>query len=132
MQRILNDPDNIVDEMLKGFLKAHSDIVEATDNPRVAKAKNIPEGKVGVVTGGGSGHKPAFIGYVGQNMCDAVAVGEICSSPTAAAFLDAFKAADQGNGVACLYGNYSGDNMNVKMAVKMAKKAGITVPSHSL
>ena len=64
MQRIMNNPDNIVDEMLKGFLKAHSDIVEATDNGRVVKAKDIPEGKVGVVTGGGSGHKPAFIGYV--------------------------------------------------------------------
>ncbi len=127
MQRILNNPDDIVDEMLKGFLKNHSDIVEATENPRVVKAKNIPENKTGVVTGGGSGHKPAFIGYVGTNMCDAAAVGEICSSPTAAAFLDAFKAADQGQGVACLYGNYSGDNMNVKMAVKMAKKAGITV-----
>ena len=60
-------------------------------------------------------------------MCDAAAVGEICSSPTAAAFLDAFKEADQGKGVACLYGNYSGDNMNVKMAVKMAKKQGIEV-----
>ena len=96
MQRILNNPDNIVDEMLKGFLKAHSDIVEATDNGRVVKAKDIPEGKVGVVTGGGSGHKPAFIGYVGKNMCDAAAVGEICSSPTAAAFLDACKVADQG------------------------------------
>lgn len=127
MQRILNDPDYIVDEMLKGFLKTHSDIVEKTDNPRVVLAKNRKENKVGVVTGGGSGHKPAFIGYVGENMCDAAAVGEICSSPTAAAFLDAFKAADQGQGVACLYGNYSGDNMNVKMAVKMAKKQGITV-----
>lgn len=127
MQRILNNPDNIVDEMLEGFLKTHSDIVEATGNPRVVKAKNIPEGKVGVVTGGGSGHKPAFIGYVGKNLCDAVAVGEICSSPTAVAFLDAAKAADQGKGVACLYGNYSGDNMNVKMAVKMAKKEGLTV-----
>lgn len=127
MQRIMNDPDNIVDEMLEGFLKVHADIVETTENPRVVKAKNIPEGKVGVVTGGGSGHKPAFIGYVGENMCDAAAVGEICSSPTAAAFLDAFKVTDQGKGVACLYGNYSGDNMNVKMAVKMAKRAGITV-----
>lgn len=127
MQRILNDPDNIVDEMLKGFLKVHADLVEETDNPRVVKAKNIQEGKVGVVTGGGSGHKPAFIGYVGRNLCDAAAVGEICSSPTAVAFLDAFKAADQGKGVACLYGNYSGDNMNVKMAVKMARKAGMTV-----
>lgn len=127
MQRILNNPDDIVDEMLKGFLKTHSDIVEATENPRVVKAKGIQENKVGVVTGGGSGHKPAFIGYVGKNMCDAAAVGEICSSPTAAAFLDAFKVTDQGQGVACLYGNYSGDNMNVKMAVKMAKKQGITV-----
>ncbi len=127
MQRILNNPDNIVDEMLEGFLKAHSDIVEATDNPRAVKAKNIPEGKVAVITGGGSGHKPAFIGYVGKNLCDAAAVGEICSSPTAVAFLDAAKAVDQGKGVACLYGNYSGDNMNVKMAVKMAKKAGITM-----
>lgn len=127
MQRIMNDPDNIVDEMLEGFLKVHADIVETTENPRVVKAKNIPQDKVGVVTGGGSGHKPAFIGYVGENMCDAAAVGEICSSPTAAAFLDAFKATDQGKGVACLYGNYSGDNMNVKMAVKMAKRAGITV-----
>ncbi len=127
MQRILNNPDDIVDEMLKGFLKVHADIVEPAENPRVIKAKKPPGNKVGIVTGGGSGHKPAFVGYVGENMCDAAAVGEICSSPTAAAFLDAFKAADQGMGVACLYGNYSGDNMNVKMAVKMAKKAGITV-----
>jgi dihydroxyacetone kinase-like protein len=127
MQRILNNPDNIVDEMLKGFVKVHSDIVTVTDNPRVIKRKDIPAGKVGVVTGGGSGHKPAFIGYIGENLCDAAAVGEICTSPTAAAFLDAFRAANQGKGVACLYGNYSGDNMNVKMAVKMAEKEGITV-----
>lgn len=127
MQRILNDPDNIVDEMLSGFLKSHNDLVEKTDNPRVVKSKESAAGRVGVVTGGGSGHKPAFIGYVGKNMCDAVAVGEICSSPTAVAFLDACKTADGGKGVACLYGNYSGDNMNVKMAVKMAAKAGLEV-----
>ncbi|AEF81267.1 dihydroxyacetone kinase subunit DhaK [Leadbettera azotonutricia] len=127
MQRILNDPDNVVDEMLKGFVKVHSDIVAPTDNPRVIKRAVIPAGKVGVATGGGSGHKPAFIGYIGENLCDAAAVGEICTSPTAAAFLDAFKAADQGKGVACLYGNYSGDNMNVKMAIKMAKKEGLEV-----
>ena len=128
MQRILNDPDHIVDEMLRGFIKTHSDLVQATAHPRVIAAKAAPiDGKVGVVTGGGSGHKPAFIGYVGEHMCDAAAVGEICSSPTAAAFLDAFRAADGGAGVACLYGNYSGDNMNVKMAVRMAKKEGLTV-----
>ena len=127
MQRILNDPDNIVDEMLRGFLSAHRDIVHATDNPRVIQSNFTRPGHVGITTGGGSGHKPAFIGYCGKNMVDTVAVGEICSSPTAKAFLDAFKAADQGKGVACLYGNYSGDNMNVKMAVKKAEKEGITV-----
>ena len=100
MQRILNNPDNIVDEMLEGFVKTHGDIVKKTSHPRVLAAVNAPvEGKVGVVTGGGSGHKPAFIGYVGKNMCDSAAVGEICSSPTAAAFLDAFKAADGGKGI---------------------------------
>lgn len=127
MQRILNNPDNIVDEMLDGFVKTHKNIVERTENPRVIKAVNPVENRVGIVTGGGSGHKPAFVGYVGKNMVDAVAVGEIFSSPTAAAFLDAFRAADAGKGVACLYGNYSGDNMNVKMAARMAKKENIEV-----
>lgn len=127
MQRIFNDPDNIVDEMLSGFLKAHGDIAARTDNPRVVKYIGAPGDRVGIVTGGGSGHKPAFVGYVGKNMVDAVAVGEIFSSPTAAAFLDAFRAADGKKGIACLYGNYSGDNMNVKMAIRMAKKEGIEV-----
>lgn len=89
--RIMNDPDNIVDEMLKGFLKAHRDIVEAAENKRVVKAKNIPAGKVGVVTGGGSGHKPAFIGYVGKNLCDAAAVGEISLPLRQRRFLTASK-----------------------------------------
>lgn len=127
MQRIFNDPDFIVDEMLEGFLKAHGDIVERTENPRAIRTKKSTQERVAVVTGGGSGHKPAFVGYCGEGMCDAVAVGEICTSPAALAFLDAFKSVDSGNGVACLYGNYSGDNMNVKMASKMAKKEGITV-----
>jgi dihydroxyacetone kinase-like protein len=127
MQRILNNPDDIVDEMLKGFVKAHWDIVAPTENTRVLKRADMPRGQVGIVTGGGSGHKPAFVGYIGTNLCDAVAVGEICTSPTADAFLGAFRAANQGRGVACLYGNYSGDNMNVKIAVKMAQKEGIEV-----
>jgi dihydroxyacetone kinase-like protein len=103
-------------------------LVSATSNPRVIKHIAAPRaGKVGVVTGGGSGHEPAFLGYVGENMVDAVAIGEIFSSPTAQSFYDAFRAADGGRGVACLYGNYAGDNMNVKMAIKMAAKDGITV-----
>lgn len=128
MNRIVNNPDFAVEDMLKGFVKTHKDLVTATENERVLKYKHAPvEGKVGIVTGGGSGHKPAFIGYIGENLCDAVAVGEIFSSPTAKAFLDAIKEADAGKGVACLYGNYAGDNMNVKMAMRKAKKLGIEV-----
>ncbi|PIE31872.1 dihydroxyacetone kinase [candidate division KSB3 bacterium] len=128
MQRIINDPNNVVEDMLQGFVKSHGDLVRTTENSRVITFKEAPiDGKVGVVTGGGSGHKPAFVGYIGRNMVDAVAVGEIFSSPTAKAFYDAFIAADAGQGVACLYGNYAGDNMNVKMAIELAEEDGITV-----
>ena len=128
MQRILNDPNDVVDDMLEGFLRAHRDRVSPTDNPRVVRSRAAPvKGRVGIVTGGGSGHKPAFIGYVGRNMVDAVAVGEVFTSPTAKSFFDAFRAADGGRGVACLYGNYAGDTMNVKMAIELAADAGIPV-----
>jgi dihydroxyacetone kinase-like protein len=129
MQRIINDPSYVVEDMLQGFVKAHDDILEVSKlDPRVVKTKQSPvKGKVGVVTGGGSGHKPAFIGYVGENLVDAVAVGEIFSSPTAKAFADAFKEADGGKGVACLYGNYAGDNMNVKLAKELAEDDDIVV-----
>jgi len=128
MQKIINEPQAVVDEMVEGYVKVHSDLLATTDNPRVLKYAHAPvSGKVGIVTGGGSGHKPAFIGYIGRNMVDAVAVGEIFSSPPAQMFFDAFKAADSGKGVACLYGNYAGDNMNVKMAMELAKEEGIEV-----
>jgi dihydroxyacetone kinase-like protein len=128
MQKFVNDPSLVVDEMLLGFVKAHSDVVSHTDNDRVLKYKNAPvKGKVGIVTGGGSGHKPAFVGYIGKNMCDAVAVGEIFTSPPAQMFYDAIKAADGGKGVAILYGNYAGDNMNVAMAMEEAEDDGIEV-----
>ncbi|MGM4984514.1 dihydroxyacetone kinase subunit DhaK [Rhizobiales bacterium] len=128
MQRFINNPDEVVEDTVKGFIKAHSDIVRLAENPRVVIAKNAPHaGKVGVITGGGSGHEPAFIGYTGKNMLDAVAVGELFSSPTAKSFHDAIREANGGRGVICLYGNYAGDNMNVKMAIKLAAKGGIEV-----
>nr|WP_319478633.1 dihydroxyacetone kinase subunit DhaK [Marispirochaeta aestuarii] len=128
MQRIINDPDQTVEDYLRGFVKAHKDFILPTSNPRVVKFKDSPkDGKVGIVTGGGSGHKPAFVGYIGKNLVDAVAVGEIFSSPTAKAFFDAIKEADSGKGVAVLYGNYAGDNMNVKMAMEDAEDEGILV-----
>ncbi|MGA9058244.1 MAG: dihydroxyacetone kinase subunit DhaK [Terriglobia bacterium] len=126
MQKIINDPRCVVDEMVEGYLAAYSETVEATGNPRVLKSKLAPiPNKVGIVTGGGSGHKPAFLGYLGRNMVDAVAVGEIFSSPPAQMFYDAFRVANSGKGVACLFGNYAGDIMNVKMAIKMAADDGI-------
>ncbi|MDV7145575.1 dihydroxyacetone kinase subunit DhaK [Tropicimonas sp. TH_r6] len=129
MQRFINNPDDIVDETVRGFVKAHDDLVRLDpDNARVLISKHAgAEGRVGIVTGGGSGHEPAFIGYTGRNMVDAVAVGELFSSPTAKSFHDAIKAADGGAGVAVLYGNYAGDNMNVKMASRLAKKDKIAI-----
>lgn len=129
MQRIINDPDRVVEDMLKGFERCHRDIVHVdAENPRVIVSNAMKgDARVGIVTGGGSGHKPAFIGYCGRNMVDAVAVGEIFSSPTAKSFYDAIRAADQGKGVAVLYGNYAGDNMNVRMAREFAEDDGIEV-----
>jgi dihydroxyacetone kinase-like protein len=128
MQRIFDDPSRVVEDMLTGWLKANEATIAGTENPRVVRHRSSPiAGKVGLVTGGGSGHEPAFLGYIGNGMMDAVAIGEIFSSPSAQAFYDAFRAADSGLGVACLYGNYAGDNMNVKMAIRMAAADGITV-----
>ena len=128
MQKIINDPGNVVDEMLEGFVKAHPELIAITGNERVLKYRNAPvENKVGIVTGGGSGHKPAFIGYIGKNMVDAVAVGELFSSPPAQMFYDAICEADAGKGVAILYGNYAGDNMNVELAMEQAEEDGIKV-----
>ncbi len=128
MQKFINDPSMVVDEMLSAYVMAHSDLVTITENERVIKYKNAPiEGKVGIVTGGGSGHKPAFVGYVGRNMVDAVACGELFSSPPAQMFYDAALAANAGNGIAILYGNYAGDNMNVAMAIEQLEEEGILV-----
>ncbi len=128
MKKFINDPNQVVEEMVEGYAEAHRDKVRLLTEARVLARKDAPvKGKVGVVTGGGSGHKPAFIGYIGKGMVDAVAAGEIFTSPPANAFYHAFKAADGGKGVACLYGNYAGDVMNVDMAVEMADAEGIPV-----
>jgi dihydroxyacetone kinase-like protein len=128
MNRIINDPDDVVEDALVGLKAAHPDLLAGTAHPRVLRVAGAgPAGRVGIVTGGGSGHEPAFVGYVGPGLLDAVAIGEVFASPTARAFEAAFKAADGGRGVACLYGNYAGDNMNVKMAVRLAGRDGLTV-----
>jgi len=126
MKKFINNPDDVVDEEIQGFVVCHRDLISITNNPRVLKYKNAPvKGKIGIVTGGGSGHFPAFTGYIGKNMIDAVAVGEVFSSPTSQAFYDAIKSANSGNGVLCLIGNFSGDRMNLKLASKRVLEEGI-------
>jgi len=128
LNRVIGHPDQVVEDSLQGFLAAHPDLLAPTAHPRVLRRAGAgTAGRVGVVTGGGSGHEPAFLGYIGPGLLDAVAIGEVFASPTAKSFDAAFHAADGGHGVACLYGNYAGDNMNVKMAVKLAAKDGIDV-----
>ena len=127
MQRLINNPDKVVDDMLKGFLRVHGSHVELSMvNPRVIFSKRSAEepDRVGLVSGGGSGHEPAVLGYLGKGLLDAVAVGEVFSSPGPNAFLEAIRGADRGNGVACLFGNYAGDSMNVQMAIRLAEDEG--------
>lgn len=128
MKKFINDPSKVVEEMLEGFLSSHSHQVRRLPTSRVVIRREAPvSGKVGLVTGGGSGHKPTFTGYIGKGLVDAVAVGEVFSSPSAQQFYDAIKAVDSGKGVLCIYGNYSGDVMNVEMAIEMARDEGIQV-----
>ena len=128
MNRVIDDPEEVAEGFIRGILLARPDLISATQHGRVIRRANPESGaRVGIVTGGGSGHEPAFLGYVGPGLVDAVAVGEIFASPTAKSFHAAFRSADRGEGVACLYGNYAGDNMNVKMAVKLAAKDGFAV-----
>lgn len=129
MKKILNDPTEFVDEFVAGILLAHPDQLRAvTDDLRVLADPLSPRnGKVGIVTGGGSGHLPLFKGYVGEGLCSAVAVGNVFSSPSVDQCLEATKAADGGAGVLYIYGNYGGDVLNFDMAADLADLEGIDV-----
>lgn len=128
MKKFINDPYDTVDEMVEGFVQAHENTIRKIDGVRTLACKSAPvKGKVGLVSGGGSGHKPAFIGYLGDGLLDAVAVGEIFTSPPPNACLEAAKAADSGEGVLILLGNYAGDVMNFQLAADLAQAQGITV-----
>lgn len=127
MKKFINAYDNIIEEMLAGFVAANCDKVEKRAE-RVIAGKGAPfKDKVGIITGGGSGHKPAFIGYIGEGMLDAVAVGNIFAAPGVKICYDAIKAADSGKGVLVCIGNYSGDTMNFGMAVDMLREEGANV-----
>ena len=122
MKKILNQPGNFVDEMVEGILLAHPDKLKTPgDDRRIMVRADAPvAGKVGIVTGGGSGHLPLFKGYVGKGLCDGVAIGNVFSSPSSQQCFEATKAVSGGAGVLYLYGNYGGDVFNFDLAADLA------------
>jgi phosphoenolpyruvate---glycerone phosphotransferase subunit DhaK len=125
-KKLINDPFDAVDQALEGFVAAHSELV-AMDDPRVVARRHPAADKVGLVVGGGSGHEPAFVGYVGRGMADAAACGNIFASPPPNVVLAAVHAANHGRGVLMAYGNYAGDVMNFGLAAQLAAAEGIEV-----
>lgn len=118
MKKIINEATNFVDETIEGIIYAYGDKLKLLNGDKRIIITNFPveKGKVGIVTGGGSGHLPVFLGYVGDGMLDGCAVGNVFASPSANKMTEMIKACDYGSGVLCLYGNYGGDNMNFDMA----------------
>ena len=119
MKKVLNDPFNYVDEMLDGLCAAHPEYYAQPEPRVIARAGGATEGKVGIVTGGGSGHLPIFTGYVGKGLLDGAAIGDVFASPTVDQMAAAMRHAHGGAGVLRLYGNYGGDVMNFDMAGEM-------------
>ena len=127
MKKLINDPFDFVEESLDGFVLAHQDLIRRVGRRAVARVDAPIAGKVGVVIGGGSGHLPAFMGYVGPGGADAAPIGNIFASPPAKPVLEATLAANGGVGVVYSYGNYAGDVMNFDRAAKRAGEMGIPV-----
>ena len=126
MKKIINNPSDFVEESIQGLVVSHPDIYSfATDNQRVIKRAVKAKNKVGIVSGGGSGHLPVFTGYVGKGMLDACAVGSVFASPSVNQIASAIRNGDNGNGVLCVLGNYGGDVMNFEMACEIVKDEGI-------
>jgi len=127
MKKILNDPHQYVEEMLEGLVAAHPQYYRrvGTQGRVIARANPPSSGKVGIVSGGGSGHLPVFTGYVGTGLLDACAIGEVFASPSVDQMADAIRAANTGAGVLRLYGNYGGDIMNFDMAGDMVEMEDI-------
>jgi len=128
MKKLINNPNDVVKEMIGGLLAAHPSYLRKLDNIDVIVRKDAPvEGKVGLVSGGGSGHEPAHAGYVGYGMLDAACPGAVFTSPTPDQIYEAIKAVDGGKGVLLIIKNYTGDVMNFEMAREMAQMDGMEV-----
>lgn len=131
VRKLINDPDHLIAELIEGMVSAHPALLKTEgETGRAIVAVNGPrEGKVGIVIGGGSGHEPAFAGYVGRGLADAAPLGNIFASPSPSQIMDAAFAADGGEGVLFLYGNYTGDVMNFDMAAERLSEHGINARS---
>lgn len=129
MKKIINKPENVVTEMLDGLAYVHSDLVHRLSGFDIIARNEQASGKVGLISGGGSGHEPAHAGFVGDGMLSAAIAGAVFTSPTPDQILEAIKEADQGAGVFMVVKNYSGDIMNFEMAQELAEMEGIEVAS---
>ncbi len=128
MKKLINEPEAIVDEMLDGMVAAYPDRMRRLDDAEVLVRKDAPvDGKVGVVSGGGSGHEPTHGGYIGEGMLDGAAAGEVFTSPTADQLESMIEACDAGEGVLAVVKNYEGDVMNFDTAAEMAEMQDIEV-----
>ncbi|MGF6764686.1 dihydroxyacetone kinase-like protein [Paraburkholderia sp. GAS33] len=129
MRKIINQPDQFVDEIIESLLIAHPGWIKAAtaDRRALVRADAPKQGRVGIVTGGGSGHMPGFLGYVGEGLCSGVAVGNVFSSPSSEQIYEATKAVNGGAGVLYVYGNYGGDVFNFDLAADLAEPDGIDV-----
>ena len=128
MKKLFNEPESIVEDMLEGYVASYGDYVARGENSRVVtRATPKAAGKVGVVIGNGCGHEPVAMGWVGEGMLDANAVGDIFAAPPADLIMDAIRAADTGAGVLLLISQHSGDVINGEMAVELARMEGLEV-----
>lgn len=126
-KKILNDPKDAVDEMIEGLLLANDGRVRKLDGHPALIRADIPDDKVALLIGGGSGHEPIFHGFIGHNMADGAACGQVFAAPSPEVIYEAATAVHRGRGVVFLYGNYAGDNMNFDIAAEMLDDDGIDV-----
>ncbi|HSU70306.1 MAG TPA: dihydroxyacetone kinase subunit DhaK, partial [Micrococcaceae bacterium] len=128
MKKLINDPKSVVDESVQGFGQAHADLVTVFPDPMYITRKDAPvQGKVGLVSGGGSGHEPLHAGYVGRGMLDAAVPGAVFTSPTPDQIIPATLAVNSGAGVVHIVKNYTGDVLNFETAAEMAQAEGVEV-----
>ena len=126
MKKLINHPADYVEELLEGLVLANPSLRREGASGRViCRAHPGRSGKVGIVSGGGSGHLPLFTGYVGEGLLDACSIGNVFEGPNAGSCMEAIRLADHGAGVLCLYGNYGGDRMNFDMACELLAGEGI-------